>query len=521
MKKFFFYAAMVFLFSAVYLPTHGQLNADGLKIGLQGSVLAPMNDFWQEFDNYEFSYLGRGFFRFPVAKGLEAEIGGGYGRYQGLDYANNYGVPQAKYVTDIIPIDFRLLIHLSETDKWNPYLFIGAGGIHYQVKYYDKPNAHDFQNPQYWVSDEDWAAMVPAGFGAKWKLSETVLFEAQASLTYAFTENLNYYNEDGTMDDAYAALSLGLTFQSDRGNSDDDKDSLIQKEEKLLGTDPKNPDTDADGLKDGEEVNKLKTDPLKADTDADGLNDGDEVLKYKTDPLKSDTEVDGVNDKDELMQYKTDPLKADTDADGLKDGEELMKYKTDPLKADTDADGLKDGEEVTKYMSDPTKVDTDGDGLKDGEEVTTLKTNPIKRDTDGGTVDDGVEVKRGTDPLKADDDVVKVGVPIILQGLTFATGKADITPEGEKVLDPVLRTLNTYPEIEVEISGHTDNVGKKASNVKLSQKRADSVRSWLISKGVDPKRLTAKGYGPDKPIVPNDTPENKRLNRRIEFQRTK
>jgi outer membrane protein OmpA-like peptidoglycan-associated protein len=75
--------------------------------------------------------------------------------------------------------------------------------------------------------------------------------------------------------------------------------------------------------------------------------------------------------------------------------------------------------------------------------------------------------------------------------------------------------------MEVEISGHTDNVGKKSSNVKLSQKRADSVRSWFISKGVDPKRMTAKGYGPDKPIVPNDTPENKRLNRRIEFQRTK
>ena len=521
MKKFFVCAAVVFLLSAFFLPSYGQLNAEGLKVGLQFNGLAPMNDFWQEFDNYEFSYLGRGFFRFPMAKGLEAEIGGGYGRYQGKDFANNYGVEKAKYVTDIIPIDFRLLIHLAETDKWNPYLFIGAGGLHYQVKYYDKPNAYDFQNPQGSVEDEGWAAMVPAGFGAKWKLSETVLFEVQANFTYAFTENLNFYNEAETMDDAYAGLGIGLTFQNDRGTSDDDKDGLMKKEEKVLGTDPKNPDTDGDGLKDGEEVNTYKTDPLKADTDGEGLTDGDEVLKYKTDPLKNDTDGDILYDKDELTQYKTDPLKGDTDADGLKDGDELSRTKTDPLKADSDGDGLKDGDELNKYKTDPLKIDTDGDGLKDGEEVSNFKTDPAKKDTDGGTVDDGVEIKRGTDPLKADDDVVKVGVAMVLEGVTFATGKAEITPEGAVILEQALKTMTTYPEIEVEISGHTDNVGKKSSNVKLSQKRADAVKGWLVGKGIDAKRIIAKGYGPDQPRVANDTPDNKRLNRRIEFKRTK
>jgi len=64
-------------------------------------------------------------------------------------------------------------------------------------------------------------------------------------------------------------------------------------------------------------------------------------------------------------------------------------------------------------------------------------------------------------------------------------------------------------------------VGKKSSNVKLSQKRADAVKGWLVGKGIDAKRITAKGYGPDQPRVANDTPENKRLNRRIEFKRTK
>src|SRR3989339_109064 len=478
MKKFFTFAAIVFLFSAFYLPSYGQLNAEGLKVGLQFNGLMPFDDSYNYkgiSDSYEFSYLGRGFFRFDIAKGLQGEIGGGYGRYQGKDFADDYNVAKAKYVTDIIPIDFRLLISLKETEKWNPYVFIGGGGLHYDLKSYDRPNAHDFQNPPVAVEEEGWTAMVPAGLGTKIKLTETILLEVQASFTYTFTENLNFYKTPETPNDAYVGLGLGLTFQGDRGTSDDDMDGLMKKEEKLLGTDPKNPDTDGDGLKDGEEVTK----------------------------------------------YKTDPLKADTDSDGLSDYAELITNKTDPLKADTDGDGLKDCEEVTKYKTDPLKADTDGDGLKDGEEITNFKTDPLKKDTDGGTVDDGVEVKRGTNPLNADDDVVKVGVPMILEGVTFATGKADITPESAIILEQSLKTMNIYPEIEVEIGGHTDNVGKKSSNVKLSQKRADSVKDWLVSKGVDPKRISTKGYGPDQPIVPNDTPENKRKNRRIEFKRTK
>jgi len=198
-----------------------------------------------------------------------------------------------------------------------------------------------------------------------------------------------------------------------------------------------------------------------------------------------------------------------------------MKYKTDPLKTDTDGDGLKDGDEVMKHKTDPLKVDTDSDGLKDGEEVNNFKTDPSKKDTDGGTVDDVVEVKRGTNPLKADDDVVKVGVPIVLEGVTFATNKADITPESDQILMQTLKTLQTYPEISVEISGHTDNVGSNKSNQKLSQRRAESVKGWLVAKGISADRITAVGYGEESPRVANDTPENKRLNRRIEFKRTK
>jgi OOP family OmpA-OmpF porin len=137
------------------------------------------------------------------------------------------------------------------------------------------------------------------------------------------------------------------------------------------------------------------------------------------------------------------------------------------------------------------------------------------------TVDDFTEVKRGTNPLNPDDDVVKINVPIVLEGITFETGKWDITPESEVVLQGALKTLQTYPDIIVEISGHTDDVGSAANNQLLSQRRAESVRMWLIGKGIAPDRLIAVGYGEDYPRVPNTTPEGRRLNRRIEFKRIK
>jgi OOP family OmpA-OmpF porin len=116
---------------------------------------------------------------------------------------------------------------------------------------------------------------------------------------------------------------------------------------------------------------------------------------------------------------------------------------------------------------------------------------------------------------------VEEGLPIILEGVTFNSGKADITPGSAAVLELAYRTLMAYPEMEVEIRGYTDSVGNRLSNVRLSQRRADSVRMWLIGKGVDPARLYARGFGPENPVAPNDTPQGRAKNRRIEFYRVK
>ncbi len=169
------------------------------------------------------------------------------------------------------------------------------------------------------------------------------------------------------------------------GQEDPDGDGLINNEEAQIGTDPLNPDTDADGLGDGEEVKTYRTNPLAPDTDSDGLGDGEEVHQRRTDPLNPDTDADQLLDGDEVRR-NTDPLNPDTDADVLNDGDEVNR-KTDPLNPDTDQDGLNDGTEVS-IGTDPLKPDTDSDFLLDGQENQNCP-HPLNPDTDGDGIIDG------------------------------------------------------------------------------------------------------------------------------------
>jgi|GEM_PF-7130123 len=105
--------------------------------------------------------------------------------------------------------------------------------------------------------------------------------------------------------------------------ADLDKDGLSKKEELKLGTNPTNPDSDGDGLIDGEEVKNYKSNPLNSDSDSDRLSDGDEVKIYKSSLTKIDTDQDNLNDYQEVIIYKSDPIKEDTDGDGKEDGDEV------------------------------------------------------------------------------------------------------------------------------------------------------------------------------------------------------
>ncbi|TVQ02503.1 MAG: OmpA family protein [Balneolaceae bacterium] len=108
---------------------------------------------------------------------------------------------------------------------------------------------------------------------------------------------------------------------------------------------------------------------------------------------------------------------------------------------------------------------------------------------------------------------------ITLYGILFDYDKATLQQSSNDQLQEVLTLLLQYPELSLEIQGHTDSDGSEAYNLQLSQQRSESVLGYLVLFGVESSRLQAKGYGESTPVAPNDTDENKAKNRRVELQR--
>jgi OOP family OmpA-OmpF porin len=107
---------------------------------------------------------------------------------------------------------------------------------------------------------------------------------------------------------------------------------------------------------------------------------------------------------------------------------------------------------------------------------------------------------------------------IVLRGVNFAFDSAEIDASSAVVLDVVAETLNGCPNVAVRVEGHTDAIGTDAYNQGLSQRRADSVRNYLIGRGVSASRLSAVGYGESQPVASNETDEGRALNRRVELK---
>src|SRR5436190_3903811 len=113
---------------------------------------------------------------------------------------------------------------------------------------------------------------------------------------------------------------------------------------------------------------------------------------------------------------------------------------------------------------------------------------------------------------------IEIGQVVRLNNVFFDFDKWDLRPESFVELDRVVKLLEENPAIEIEMSAHTDSYGTDEYNFNLSDNRARSCVEYIISQGIDRNRIIAKGYGETQPVVPNDTPETRQSNRRVEFK---
>ncbi len=428
--KPYFFVVIVFLTICGNFNLYSQSEGQRLAIGFN----AGGNKYWGEFTDNQFWLYGDAFIRYNIVSflSLNGSFYLGQTRFKTdqavidkyTDYFSttaNSGITQTYYdinknIQEKNSIrwnayDLTLSFNLFPNERFVPYFFGGVGWFDWDTKIgdtgYDGPAPNNNQGSIY----EKSKLSFPVGFAYEIYLTDNLAFNGK--LTYRFMgtdffDDLSDANYPSTVngkegDDELLTFGMGFSYYI-LGDADYDKDGLTNSREKEIGTDPRNPDTDGDGLKDGEEVKEYYTNPLAPDTENDGLNDYDEIFKYQTSPVKPDSDSDGLNDGEEVAR-NTNPNKSDSDNDKLLDGDEVKKYETDPLNSDTDSDGLLDGEEVTTYATNPKAKDTDADGLTDGDEIKNYKTNPILADTDQDGLLDGLEVStHKTDPLKPDTD---------------------------------------------------------------------------------------------------------------------
>ena len=190
---------------------------------------------------------------------------------------------------------------------------------------------------------------------------------------------------------------------------------------------------------------------------------------------------------------------------------------------DTDDDGVTDVRDRCPATPHGTLIDGYGCPARPME---TVREAPA-RDSDGDGVDDPRDKCPGTPVgVPADASGCPIVIPkmegprtVTLRGVTFMSGRDELTPSSLVVLDEVAKQLVAVPELKIEIAGHTDSKGTRIRNIRLSLSRAEAVRAYLVMQGVPAERLTARGYGPDKPVASNAGPNGRAMNRRVELRR--
>jgi outer membrane protein OmpA-like peptidoglycan-associated protein len=295
------------------------------------------------------------------------------------------------------------------------------------------------------------------------------------------------------------------------------------------------PDTDGDGIADAEDAcpnepgaKETQGCPVSKDSDNDGVPD--DIDRCPLDP----EDKDGFQDEDGCPD-------ADNDGDGIVDKADACPNDAGSIEnrgcpvTDKDNDGVPDPEDKCPDLPGPKALagcpDTDADGIADGEDKCPALAGLAENagcpdvDRDGDTIADRLDrcpEQFGPPPDGCPKKYTLVEVKKekieIKQQVHFATAKYRVLPDSFALLNQVAQVLSDFPKMRVSVEGHTDSVGGEAMNMRLSQRRAEAVRDFLVSKGVSPDRLEAIGFGPTKPVASNKTARGKAQNRRTEFR---
>ncbi|MBK8956030.1 MAG: OmpA family protein [Saprospiraceae bacterium] len=387
-----------------------------------------------------------------------------------------------------VGLDALLNLHFFKGKAISPFIYTGAGVV--------APN-FDFDNLY---------AQLPLGLGFDIRLSPKVFLSAQSDYRFAF--------EDGR-DSWQHAIGFKLVLPS----KDTDNDGIPDKIDECpteFGTVNGCPDNDGDGI--ANKSDRCVNEPgvpenqgCPADRDRDGVYDRDDDCPDVAGTVKGcpDADKDGVADKDDRCPKDPGKLKGcpDSDGDGVADIDDKCPKVPGPASnngcpPDRDNDGFPDATDPCPDLAGTINgcPDTDGDGVTDNVDKCPNTKGPASNN--------------GCPEIKVED---KKTLDIAMRAVEFRTGTAVLTGKSSKILNDVVNVLNKYPEMNLNIEGHTDDIGDDMKNLKLSIKRAESCKAYLIKKGIKAERLNSSGYGESRPIGDNKTKEGRQSNRRTEF----
>ena len=259
----------------------------------------------------------------------------------------------------------------------------------------------------------------------------------------------------------------------------------------------------------------------------------------------TDTDGDGIYDKDDacpevagLEEFNGCP---DSDGDGIEDSKDSCPNEAGSKEMngcpDADGDGVADKDDACPNEAGLAALagcpDADGDGIADKDDACPNEAGPAENkgcpwpDTDGDGVLDkddlcpdtvGTVANQGCPELT---EAVQKALNNYAKTILFDTGKSSIKAESTAVMVDIIGILKEYPNAKFTVEGHTDSVGSAKLNQSLSESRALSVKEFLVDQGIEEFRLSALGYGEEKPIATNNTRNGRRANRRVEINLVK